>query len=259
MAANLEFREKLKTLVPYGCVVTRSWLLKKGVGSHTIDNLVKSKQLLPVSSGVYQRVEIKLDWKNVVASLQNMGHSFRVGGLTAIEEHGFGHYVPMGEKQKVHLYGTEKLPGWVNRLLPEVTFVGHNFSKLFDLQEHMPVTIFASTRPCESYNAEYPEFAVLEILEQVPNKISFDYADHLMEGLTTLSPKRLKLALENCRSVKIKRLFFWFAERHQHPWQKKLSVEGLDLGSGKRVLAKGGKLDKKYLITVPEDMYESAE
>lgn len=63
MAANLEFREKLKTLVPYGCVVTRSWLLKKGVGSHTIDNLVKSKQLLPVSSGVYQRVEIKLDWK----------------------------------------------------------------------------------------------------------------------------------------------------------------------------------------------------
>jgi hypothetical protein len=51
--------------------------------------------------------------------------------------------------------------------------------------------------------------------------------------------------------VKVKRLFLWFAERHHHAWLKSLDREGIDLGSGKRMIVRGGKLDTQYNITVP--------
>jgi hypothetical protein len=76
----------------------------------------------------------------------------------------------------------------------------------------------------------------------------------LMEGLANLSPKRLQRLLGACRSVKVKRLFFWFADRHQHAWLKKLDRKAVDLGRGKRSLVSGGKLDPTYHITVPGDL-----
>jgi hypothetical protein len=54
--------------------------------------------------------------------------------------------------------------------------------------------------------------------------------------------------------VKVKRLFLWFAERHSHAWLPKLDRKDIDLGSGKRMLVRGGKLDPKFNITVPENL-----
>jgi hypothetical protein len=75
-----------------------------------------------------------------------------------------------------------------------------------------------------------------------------------MEGLGNLSPRKLQTLLVACRSVKVKRLFLWFAERHQHAWLKKLDRSRIDLGRGKRMLVRGGKLDPKFNITVPESL-----
>ena len=83
---------------------------------------------------------------------------------------------------------------------------------------------------------------------------TFHQADVLMEGLRNLSPRRLHRLLVDCRSVKVKRLFFWFAERHSHAWLKRLERSGIDLGGGKRMLVRGGKLDARYNITVPENL-----
>jgi hypothetical protein len=58
--------------------------------------------------------------------------------------------------------------------------------------------------------------------------------------------------LQACHHVKTRRLFLWFAERHA--WIKRPEVEAISLGSGKRIIAKGGALDKKYPITVPRQM-----
>ena len=75
-----------------------------------------------------------------------------------------------------------------------------------------------------------------------------------MEGLRNLSPRRLHGMLADCRNIKVKRLFLWFAERHNHAWLQKLDRSGIDLGKGKRMLVRGGKLDTKYNITVPESL-----
>jgi hypothetical protein len=103
-----------------------------------------------------------------------------------------------------------------------------------------------------------PERAILELFDEVPQRETFHQADMLMEGLRNLSPQRLHKLLVDCRSIKVKRLFFWFAERHNHAWLKKLDRREIDLGRGRRMLVRGGKLDKKYNITVPESLDGSA-
>jgi hypothetical protein len=75
-----------------------------------------------------------------------------------------------------------------------------------------------------------------------------------MEGLSNLSPRRLQKLLADCRSVKVKRLFFFFADRHKHAWLKHLDTKYIDFGTGKRMLVKGGKLDPVRQITVPEEL-----
>jgi hypothetical protein len=75
-----------------------------------------------------------------------------------------------------------------------------------------------------------------------------------MDGLASLSPRRLQKLLLDCDSIKVKRLFFFFADRHGHAWLKRLDRSAIDLGSGKRMLVKGGRFDAKHLITVPETL-----
>jgi len=99
-----------------------------------------------------------------------------------------------------------------------------------------------------------PERAILELLDELPKRESFEQADKFMESLSNLSPKRLQTLLADCNNVKVKRLFFFFADRHSHAWLKHLRKEEIDLGTGKRMLVKGGKLDPHYQITVPGDL-----
>jgi hypothetical protein len=77
-----------------------------------------------------------------------------------------------------------------------------------------------------------------------------------MEGLSDLAPRRLQKLLVRCRSVKVKRLFFFFADRHRHAWLKRVQRAAVDLGLGKRMLVKEGKFDPTYQITVPRELGE---
>jgi hypothetical protein len=72
-----------------------------------------------------------------------------------------------------------------------------------------------------------------------------------MEGLTTLRSRLVQSLLERCVSVKVKRLFMLLAENSKHAWVQKVDLSKVDFGKGKRTLAKGGRFDSKYNITVP--------
>jgi hypothetical protein len=58
--------------------------------------------------------------------------------------------------------------------------------------------------------------------------------------------------LESCRSIKVKRLFLFLAIRQDKPWSRKLAVARVTLGQGKRLVTRGGRLDTRFSITVPE-------
>jgi hypothetical protein len=98
--------------------------------------------------------------------------------------------------------------------------------------------------------------SAMEMLHLVPKTVGFEEAMLVMENLATLRPAVVQSLLEACRSVKVKRLFLYMAERHGHPWASQLDHSRLNLGRGKRVIVPGGKLDKRYLVTVPRQSLE---
>jgi len=104
-----------------------------------------------------------------------------------------------------------------------------------------------------------PERSIMETFYLVPDQQSFEEAGLLMEGLRTLRPELVQKLLEGCRSVKVKRLFMLLAEKGNHPWLKRLQLDKVDFGKGKRGLVKGGVLHKKYQITIPKNYYPEEE
>jgi hypothetical protein len=98
-----------------------------------------------------------------------------------------------------------------------------------------------------------PERAILEAMDELPDHESFHTLDMVFESLTTLRPRLLSDLLQSCRKIKVKRLFFVFADRHDHPWRKRIDLQTFDLGSGDRALVRGGKIHPRYRIMVPDD------
>ena len=95
---------------------------------------------------------------------------------------------------------------------------------------------------------------MIELCALVPNYHSFEEAGHFMEALLSLRSGHLQALLEICSSIKAKRLFLYFADTYNMPWFQKLDVNNIDLGKGKRQVAANGILNKKYQITVPDEI-----
>lgn len=259
MAFNPERRKLLEQIMPENIIVTRSWLMEQAdLGKHSIDNLVKSEQLKSLWKGLYTRGKVQLSWQSMVYTLQVvMKTDFVVGGLTALEQKGFSHYLPSSKTKTVHLYGNDKFPVWLNQLSEDFTFVRHTRKELFSYMENEILEKYTTSGfwkdGMEELTVSCPERACLEMLNEVPKKVSFEHADQLIQGMTSLSPRTLQKLLETCTSVKVKRLFLWFGLRHNYTWFSKLNTDSIDLGSGNRVIVKRGKLDKEYKITTPKN------
>lgn len=278
---------RLHRLLPEGLLADAAWFTAAGYPSSLRSRYLASGWLQPVTRGVFRRplhrpglkdTATPLRWQHVVVSLQLvLERPVVVGGRTALELDGLAHYASSAGPREVHLYGDEPAPGWLGKLPIETPFVFHNARKLFrsepisdgleGLKSVMtgdeptnPATIHGSLTWMSFGDGGWPmvlstrERAILELLDELPDKETFHQAEMLMDGLVNLSPKRMSRLLRECRSVKVKRLFLWFADRHGHAWVERLDRKGVDLGSGKRMLFRGGKLDSKYRITVPEEL-----
>ena len=280
---GIQNQDKLNSLqrsLPEGLIVDAAWLERHGYSRALRKKYVARGWLDQVMRGVYRRPTQKLKedagqeslrWQAVVISLQTLlGRPYTVGGRTALELQGFAHYLS-GRQREIHLYGTGKPPGWLSKLHLEDQFVLHNADRLFKSNSRHPrgsksgtstgndlLQSGYTTQPWGQWEwpltLSSPERAIFELLDEVPQRETFHQADTLMDGLRNLSPRRLHTLLLACRSVKVKRLFLWFAERHEHAWLKQLDRKDVDLGQGKRMLVKGGKLDPKFQITVPESI-----
>jgi hypothetical protein len=262
----------LERNLPEGLVVDASWLTAHRYSTSLRSQYLAAGWLEQPTRGVYRRTRGSLSWQQVVISLQALlGWSVVIGGRTALELQGYAHYLPR-QTSAVHLYGPKRPPKWLNHLRLGTRFVYHNDRVLFDKMtlgnelpglNWMPGEAAANSdslvvQPWGQWNwplvLSTPERAVLELLNELPHRESFHQADVLMEGLVNLSPRRLQKLLEDCRSIKVKRLFFFFADRHSHAWAKRLDKKAISFGEGKRMLVKGGKLNRAYQITVPEEM-----
>jgi len=251
-------RTKLQDTVPEGLLVNRAWLKDKGVNRSLVDYYLRSGVLEAVARGVYRRPGPDLKWQHVVYSLQVQGYNVHVGGQTALELQGLAHNLPMQGIRRVLLYGVDKLPDWIGQVSNTFTLELKR-PRLFSSFPEQAIT----TEPFGHWDwpirLAKPELALLELLAGVKKAVDFEVADTLLSGASNLRPRLVTQLLTECQSVLAKRLFLWFAERHQHSWLNRVELVKVGLGSGKRMVVKNGTLDKKYQITVPKGMVDGSQ
>lgn len=248
---------QLLTAWPKGTVAPSTWLATRGVPRQLADTYCKRGWLRRLARGAYARADDReIRWTGAVWTLQRLLHmTVHPGGKTALELQGDAHFLPLGGG-RVMLFGEpgERLPAWfrTHDWGVKILYVTTN---LFPAGSDLGFTELTDRDLALRVSAR--ERALLELLHHVPEKESFEEARLLMEAQTTLRPSVLQPLLEACNSVKVKRLFLSLAETANHAWLGRLNLTRIDLGKGKRVLVKGGRLDAKYQIVLPVSREEA--
>lgn len=66
-----------------------------------------------------------------------------------------------------------------------------------------------------------------------------------MENFVSLRSEIVQRLLVICRSIKVKRLFMYMAEKQGHSWVSQLDLSRIDFGKGKRMIVPNGRYDSK--------------
>ena len=243
-------------------MVDSQWLNKHGVARSSAHDYDREHWLERVARGVYRRpyprteANAHRDWKLPVLSAQwLMRYDFHVGGMSALTLKGQDHYLALGRSSQVYLYGNA--PAWLSKLRLDAHFRIRR-RQLFGSDpvglEHLD---FDPDAPDAPNPWDWPlrnssaERATLEALNELPDKESFHRIDMVFQGLTTLRPGRMTNLLTLCKSVKVKRLFFFFAHRHRHRWLAHIDRSAIDLGKGPRALVQDGRFVSEHQLMVP--------
>lgn len=237
---------------PSGAVAVLPWLEKQGAYQQLVHEYEKTSWIRRLGQGAYAKAGDKLEWSGGLYAIQEQtGLPIHAGGKTALQMQGYAHFLPLGKSATVSLFGPPdvKLPAWFRRYRWGVK-VRYITTNLFTGAANQGLVKKEMGSYAVSVSA--PERAIMEVLYQVPREESYEEAKLLMEGLTTLRPRVVQTLLEHCASVKVKRLFMVLAESCQHAWARKLDLKKVDFGKGKRMLIRGGRLDSKYNISIPD-------
>jgi len=252
---NTKKSNKLNQLISQwqrGVVYTQVYLSRLGYYHDLIKIYKRNGWLESIGTGAYKLPNDPVDLFGGIYALQQQLHlPVHIGGRSALTIKGYGHYVRVaGETFFLYAPSGIRLPKWFikNDWGGEIYFkatnlFSHDMQESFSEHNHKEFSIKISA----------PERAAIEMLYYIPSQQGFDEAMRIMEGLVTLRPALVQQLLENCQSVKVKRLFLFMSEKLELPWFKELKLDRINIGNGKRVIVNNGVLNKKYLITVPRE------
>ncbi len=248
----------LLTDLPEGVAVPSAWLTERGISPQLVRKYVASGWLTQLAHGAYARPASPVGWQGVVLAVQRLAKlPIHVGGLSALNLQGLAHYLPLGGESRIHLWSHSKivarLPAWATAITIQQTLVLHS-QRLFETTTTQAGLANLSTRIRDwTLTISSPERAILEVLSLVDETTAgFTHAAELFEGLSALRPALVQQLLESCCSIKVRRLFLFLATRQDMPWSRKLKIDRITIGHGKRLVTRGGRLDSRFLITVPE-------
>lgn len=236
-------------VLPDGILIT-SWLEQNGITRSDLSDYVKHGSLERVATGIYKYPATIQTLYGILSSCQLQGDiDYHLGAATALEISGYSHYITMGKPQAmIFTKLSSRLPKWVRKL--ELDMTVHEFStKVFG-----ETAIENVQYQGYSLRVSAPERAIMECILLSPEHYNLMDIYHLMEMLNSLRSSVVQRLLEECTSVKVKRLFLYFAEKAGHRWFGKLDLSKISLGSGTRALVKGGVKNAKYNIMIPIEL-----
>lgn len=237
---------------PKGLVLLPSWLVSEGYSYELQQQYRKSNWLRSIGKGAMLKSDDPFLLFGALSALQFQANiNIHYGGRSALELQGNSHYLQLVSSE-VTLFapGQTKLPSWFISNKWDVDY------KVFksSLFENDAVGLVDYQDAGIGMRISNSGRAMMECLSLCPNEFSLTEAYELMEGLSTLRPKQVQELLEECKSIKVKRLFLYFAERAGHSWFKYIDQTKTDLGSGNRSLASNGVLVPKYKLVLPKEL-----
>lgn len=238
---------------PKGTVATSAWLKEQGVSMSLIKRYRASNWIESIGRGAAIRTGDKVEWQGALCALQQQLHiKIHVGGKSALELQGYAHFIKLGKSTtQLFFQKRQKLPTW---------FLKNDWGTSIQIHETQFLTesegIIAHRVGDYSIMISGPERSFLETLYLVPKQQGLKESYYLLENLIDLRPSVLQLLLERVNSIRVKRLFFFLADKINHPWLARLDRSRINLGSGKRQIIKDGIFDKNYMITVPKDFID---
>ena len=250
---NLSKINQLLQLQPRGVIFLASWLQEQGYSLDLLKRYRSSNWFQSIGSGAMKRTGDDIGYEGALYALQSQKNSsIHIGGKTALNLLGKAQYLEVNQKNVI-LFGDqdESLPTWFNQYDWGVKIDYYSSSFL-------PVSLGLTKHQHEAFQLSISSAsrAMMECLYLVPKKQELLECYEIMEGLNNLRPDSTQRLLEQCNSVKVKRLFLYMAEKAGHDWLNYLKLDKIDLGSGKRSLEKGGSYIPKYKITVPKALEE---
>ncbi len=253
---------KIKQLVaawPDGTVLTTRSLLQRGFSRSLIQKYHRSGWIKLLHKGAFFRPSERYRRPTLQGALFGLLKdeeklSIHVGGLSALEHFGSAHFIQSGKRPTVWMFANprEKLPAWFQAVDWGVKISFHP-KALFSTQEGIDTTEWNGFEVRMSSR----ERAALELLSLIPAAHSLDHAGLVIEKLHTLRPNLLQHLLEDCLSIKAKRLLIAIADSAKLSWLKRIKLDRVDLGTGPISLKKGAKLHPEYLISLPESVLET--
>lgn len=254
---NTEKSSKINSLlsaIPPGVALTTAWLVEQGYSLDLQKQYKKSQWFESIGSGALVRSGDEVDYLGGIYALQaQLGVSIHPAAKTALALQGRAHYLGLSEKN-VMLFGSqgEKLPKW---------FRSHNWGLHIDMKasSFLPSDLGLVEIGHKGFKVKVssPARALMECLYLAPEHQPLLEVYELMEGLNNLRPASVQKLLENCSSVKVKRLFLYMADKAGHDWFNYLKIEKIDLGTGKRSIVSNGFFISKYQITIPKELGEA--
>lgn len=245
----------LEKLLKPGYLVNRKVLYSYGLTRPDVDYYVRSGFLSSFARGLYHRKsDYNLTWREVVASLKDLGYHAHVGGASVVREAGLDHFVSVSDSAtSISLYSAESLPKWLSdtQITETLTDTKQSWLKKLPNSAYRTQTFGQWDREIKYATLE---LALLEQLVDAKLEAELVAIDRQLEGMANLSPTRLNELLRLCPNIKAKRLFGWLSQRHDHAWVKHIKWDKVDLGKGKRSLIKGGRYNDQWQITVPRKM-----
>lgn len=227
-----------------------SWLEKSGFSRSEISDYVESGWLRRISTGVYQFTGDTPSLYGILASYQKQAElEYHIGAASALELKGFSHYISLGKPTAIVFSPLRPpLPKWLNGAKLDMNLVKVSSKVLvaagIEQMDYQGQTLTLSS----------PERAIMECLQLSPAYYNLMDVYYLMEMLTSLRASIVQQLLEECTSVKVKRLFLYMAEKARHRWFAKLDLTRISLGSGTRSFIKGGVKIPEFNIVIPKEL-----
>jgi hypothetical protein len=243
---------KIMQEFPKSLVLLSSWLVTKGYSYELQQRYRRSGWLKSIGTGAMLKSSDPLLLSGALAAMQFQANiKIHLGGRSALELNGVTHYLQLASPEAtLFAPGMTKLPSWFINNEWDVEY------KLFrtTLFESASIGLVDYQDTGIDMKISSPGRAMIECLSLCPNEFSLTEAYQLMEGLSTLRPQQVQELLENCKSIKTKRLFLYFAERAGHSWLKYVDITKIKLGSGNRSLYNDGVLIPKYQLVLPKEL-----